>query len=167
MNYNEEVITTNVKARQLIRIAKECLEDIIRRRNEDDEKWLINFMKERNEATYFRLKWPFWYKKYDIKNTKEAREILDNECREQNNRADTIAIWWKSERYYPTYNEAARILKHYKHDIRNMDSVYTIPIEIYNNMASFCKPNAFTPVDPYTEESESSSSSSASSESEE
>ena len=162
--YNEQTITTPVKAKQLINIAKECLKEIIRLRNKADEKWLINFIKERNDTTYFRLKWPFWYKKYNIKSTKEARELLDNESKERSDGEYTFATWWKSEMYWGTYAEAEKVLKHYNHDIRNKDSVYTIPIEIYNNMASFCKPNAFTPDKGNSQSSECSSASSESGE---
>lgn len=127
MSDDNEVITTVVTGTKIIPLARKCIEKIDKIREQEDIKFLTDHMNEYNSR---------WYNKLfgqSFKNIEEAKESIESD--------ESTFPWWfckyPSCSYYTTQDHAKDIVKHY--DSGNMDATYTIPIDIYNYIASFCK----------------------------
>jgi len=126
----ETEITTQVNASDIISLARKCIENINKHRENEDVEFITNFMKEYNHK--WRKRW--FRKARSLNSIDETRKYIKTWLKSR-----TI---WDSYCPYPSYagyeteQWANKVIKHFD-NTTNANSVYTINIEIHTNIAKW------------------------------
>lgn len=125
---HKEVIASSMTAELLVPVAKTCLKEIKRIREKKDADYLNKFMSEYNSKWYNKLF------RQSFKNVEEVKEYIKKD-------ESTFPDWfWKypSIAYYETEKHAQDIVDYFEQSQQN-NPTYVIPIDIYNDIKSFCE----------------------------